>query len=151
MVFFQSIVYISAAILAGAFFPAQAGINHQLTGWSQSPVISSAVSFAVGTLCLFLCIVLFKIPVPSLSLAATQPWWIWIGGALGAYSVYSMVFLAPKLGAVSMLSCILAGQILAAVLLDQFGVLGYAQQSINAPKIIGIILIFIGVFLVRLT
>jgi transporter family-2 protein len=48
-----------------------------------------------------------------------------------------------------MLACILAGQMTAALLLDHFGVLGYAQQGISMQRLIGIVLIFIGVFLIR--
>lgn len=145
----QSLGFMALALVAGAFFPTQAGINHQLAGWTQSPVIASAISFAVGTLVLIVCMVVSRIPLPDMGQMGNQPWWVWIGGALGAFSVYAMVFLAPRLGAASMLACILAGQMSAALLLDQYGVLGYAQQSISWQRIVGIVLIFIGVFLIR--
>lgn len=137
------------AMIAGAFFPTQAGINHQLTHWTKSPLMSSTISFAVGTLVLIVCVIVMRIPLSDMGGIRLHPWWIWIGGALGAFSVYSMVFLAPRLGAASMLACILAGQMAAALLLDQLGILGYAQQSISLNKIIGLALIFIGVFLIR--
>lgn len=144
-----SLGFMALAFVAGAFFPTQAGINHRLTGWTQSPVIASTISFAVGTLVLMVCMGVSRIPLPDMGRIGDQPWWVWIGGALGAFSVYSMVFLAPRLGAAAMLACILAGQMSAALILDHFGFLGYAQQSISMARLIGIVLIFIGVFLIR--
>ncbi|MBU1170829.1 MAG: DMT family transporter [Proteobacteria bacterium] len=146
----QSLGLLALAMVAGAFFPTQAGINHQLAGWTQSPVIASAISFAVGTVTLIVCLLVSRIPMPDMGQIGVQPWWVWIGGVLGAFSVYSMVFLAPRLGASSMLACILAGQMTAALLLDQFGVLGYAQQNISWQRIVGLILIFVGVYLMRI-
>lgn len=145
----HQISFMLMALAAGAFFPTQAGINHQLTSWTRSPLMSSTISFAVGTLVLAVCVVIMRIPVSDLSEIRSHPWWIWTGGALGAYIVYSLVFLAPRLGATSMLACILAGQMVAAVLLDRFGVLGYAQQTVGIPKIAGLVLIFIGVLMIR--
>lgn len=145
----QNISFLLMAMVAGAFFPTQAGINNQLTHWTRSPLMSSTISFAVGTLVLIVCVLISRIPVQDLGPIRLHPWWIWIGGALGAFSVYSMVFLAPRLGATSMLACILAGQMAAALLLDQFGVLGFAQQSVSVQKIVGLALIFIGVLLIR--
>ncbi|GAB6097397.1 DMT family transporter [Desulfatiferula olefinivorans] len=145
----HSLGFMALAMVAGAFFPTQAGINHRLTGWTRSPVIASTISFAVGTLVLVVCVAVSRIPMPDMARIGDHPWWIWIGGALGAFSVYSMVFLAPRLGAASMLACILAGQMTAALVLDHFGVLGYAQQGISMQRLMGIVLICIGVFLIR--
>ncbi|MFX5964690.1 DMT family transporter [Acinetobacter baumannii] len=43
----------------------------------------------------------------------------------------------------------MAGQILCSVLLDQFGVLGFPKHTINVQRLLGIILLAAGVFLIR--
>ena len=44
--------YILLALAAGATVPTQAGINARLNLFTQSPVMSAGISFAVGTLVL---------------------------------------------------------------------------------------------------
>lgn len=137
------------ALAAGCCIPVQAGINAQLNLWTRSPVLAAAISFAVGTLALFGYALAARIPFPAPSHFAAAPWWVWVGGFLGAYFVFSTVVLAPKIGATSMLALILAGQMLASLVLDHFGWLGYPTQPISLLRILGALLIGAGVYLVR--
>ena len=102
--------YVLLALVAGACLPTQAGINAQLNLWARSPVLASAISFAVGTLCLVLYTLVVKTPLPPFSETSAHPWWIWSGGIIGAFFVASALILAPRLGAAPMLGLIVAGQ-----------------------------------------
>ncbi|HKI51007.1 MAG TPA: DMT family transporter [Geothermobacteraceae bacterium] len=137
------------ALAAGFCIPVQAGINAQLNLWTRSPVLAAAISFAVGTLALFGYALAARIPYPALSHFSTAPWWVWLGGLLGAYFVFSTVILAPRIGATSMLALILAGQMLASLVLDHFGWLGYPVQPVSLQRLLGALLIGAGVYLVR--
>jgi len=137
------------ALAAGFCIPVQAGINAQLNLWTRSPVLAASISFAIGTLALFGYALAARIPFPSPSHFATAPWWVWLGGLLGAYFVYSTVVLAPRIGATSMLALILAGQMLASLVLDHFGWLGYPIQPVSLQRLLGALLIGSGVYLVR--
>ncbi len=141
--------FIILALLAGIVIPTQAGINAQLTHWTQSPVLSSAISFAVGTLVLVVYSGIMRIPLPAMATASTYPWWVWTGGALGAYFVAATIFLAPKLGATTMVALLLAGQMIASLALDHFGLLGYPIHPISLGRIAGVLMIAGGVILVR--
>ena len=138
------------ALAAGFCIPVQAGINAQLNLWTRSPVLAAAISFAVGTLALFGYALATRIPFPPPAHFTTAPWWVWIGGFLGAYFVFSTVILAPRIGATAMLALILAGQMLASLVLDHFGWLGYPVQPISLLRLLGVLLIGAGVYLVRL-
>jgi transporter family-2 protein len=137
------------ALLAGVGLPTQAGINTQLALWTRSSISAALISFAVGTLALSIVIVTTATPLPPWSSAATLPWWIWSGGLLGAFFVAASTFIAPQLGATTMLALILTGQIVASVLLDHFGLLGYPLHPLNLQRSLGLLLLIAGVVLIR--
>ena len=137
------------ALLSGIGLPTQAGINAQLGLWTRSSIIAALISFAVGTLALGIVTVTTALPFPLWSSAAALPWWIWSGGLLGAFFVAASTFIAPQLGATTMLALILAGQIVASVLFDHFGLLGYPLHPLNLQRALGLLLLIAGVLLIR--
>lgn len=144
-----SIFFILMALVAGLSVPTQAGINAQLGLWARSPVLASTISFAVGTLTLIVYSLVTRIPLPSLTTVGNHPWWIWIGGTLGAFFVTSTIILVPKLGATTMVALILAGQMFASLLLDHFGWLGYPLHPISLGRVVGVLLLCAGVWLIK--
>ncbi|PLY03244.1 MAG: hypothetical protein C0623_01960 [Desulfuromonas sp.] len=145
----QVLFYLGLALLAGIFIPTQAGINSQLSLWTRSPVLASTISFAVGTVVLIVYSLAMRLPVPVLATAGAIPWWVWTGGALGAYFVAATIFLAPKLGATTMVGVLLAGQMIASLTYDHFGLLGYPIHPVSLGRIIGVLMIAGGVMLVK--
>jgi len=141
--------FILLALAAGFCLPAQAGINAQLNLWSRSAVLTATISFAVGTLALAVYTLILRVPWPSGAAVSRYPWWIWTGGFLGAFLVASTVVLAPRLGAASMISLIIAGQMFASLLLDHFGWLGYQVHPVSGLKMLGAALLVGGVVLIR--
>lgn len=137
------------ALLAGVGLPTQAGINAQLGLWTRSSITAALISFAVGTLALSIATVVAAPPLPLWTGAAALPWWIWSGGVMGAFFVAASTFIAPQLGATTMLALILAGQIVASVLFDHFGLLGYPLHPLNVQRSIGLLLLLAGVVLIR--
>jgi transporter family-2 protein len=142
------LLFILMALALGAVLPMQAAINARLAKSAGNPVMAAFISFAVGTIALmvFLLITgqfLFRFNTGS------SPWWIWTGGLLGTFFVAGIVILLPRLGVVLSFSLVLAGQMFAAILFDQFGWLGVTIREISAGKIIGAILLIIGVILIR--
>ena len=143
-------LYILLAIAAGFCLPSQAGINAQLNLWSRSAILTATISFAVGTIGLAIYTLILRTPWPTGAGIARHPWWIWSGGLLGAFLVASTVVLAPKLGAASMISLIVAGQMLSSIVLDHFGWIGYPIHPINVFRMLGVVLLLGGVVLIRL-
>jgi len=141
--------FLLTALLAGISVPTQAGINAQLGLWTRSPVLAATISFAVGTLTLIAYTLVTRIPMPSLATAGNHPWWVWIGGSLGAFFVTATIILVPKLGATTMVTLVLAGQMFASLLLDHFGGLGYPVHPISLGRIAGVLLVCSGVWLIK--
>jgi transporter family-2 protein len=142
--------YLLFAFVAGAVLPFQAGINAELAGWVNSPMRAAFVSFVVGALVLLVVAALVFKPLPSWTRLGDAPWWVWIGGALGAFYVAGSIVSAPRLGAATLIALIVAGQSLASLLVDHFGWVGFAENPISPGRIGGMVLIAAGVVLVRI-
>jgi transporter family-2 protein len=142
--------YLLFALLAGAMLPFQFGINAQLAEWLGSPVRASLVSFAVGTLALLAVTLAAFRDWTTLDRIGDAPWWVWVGGLLGAFYVLGSVVTAPKLGAATLVAMILAGQAIASLLVDNFGWVGFKENPITAGRLGGMALVTLGVALVRI-
>jgi transporter family-2 protein len=141
--------YVMLALVAGAFLPLQAGINAQLKVYTGNPVIAAFISFLVGTGVLFAIALALRLPWPSSAALAQAPWWAWVGGALGAFFVFLAIVLAESLGAAVMVAVIIAGQMIASLVLDHYGLVGYSRHPVTPGRIIGTLLLLSGVFLIR--
>ncbi len=141
--------YLLFALAAGAMLPIQFGINAQLAEWVGSSVRAAFVSFVVGALTLLAAVLLASRGWPER--AGDAPWWVWIGGALGAFYVLGSIVTAPKLGAAALVALILAGQAIASLLVDHFGWVGFEENPITPLRVVGILLLAAGVVLVRVS
>ena len=142
--------YLLFALLAGAMLPFQFGINAQLAEWVGGSVRAALVSFLVGAVALFLA-ALHTVRDGWPERVGDGPWWIWIGGLLGAFYVLGSIVTAPKLGAATLVALILAGQAIASLLVDHFGWVGFEQHPLTAVRVVGVLLLAGGVALVRLS
>ena len=141
--------YVLFALVAGAMLPFQAGVNAQLAGVLGSPVRAALVSFAVGTIALLALALAFYRGWTSTDRLADAPWWVWIGGLLGAFYVAGSIVTAPRLGAVTLVALLLAGQAGASLLVDHFGWVGFDEHPVTAGRLAGMALLAVGVALVR--
>ena len=137
------------AILIGAGLPVQAGVNSQLRTGLGSPVLAAAVSFFVGTIALAGLAAAQRAALPGAVVLTRIPWWAWCGGLLGAVYVAASIVLVPRLGAATLAAAIVAGQMAAALVLDQFGLVGYARHPLSLPRLLGALLLLAGVYLVQ--
>jgi len=141
--------YLLVCLLAGALMPLQAGVNAQLARWVGHPAVASLVSFAVGTLVLLAYSAALRPQLSALSALAEAPWWVWVGGLFGGVFVTAAATLAPRLGAATFISVTIAGQVLVSILLDHFGVVGFAERPLTPLRLLGALLLVAGVLLVR--
>ncbi len=145
-----NLIYVFWALAAGSAIVIQSGANTQLRNAVGSPSVASLISFVVGSLILLVYAIALRAPVPGTEVLRS-PFWIWAGGLLGAFFVISVILLAPKLGATLLFTLVVGGQLVASIIVDQFGLLGYAQHPLHLGRVIGIALVLAGAFIVRLT
>jgi transporter family-2 protein len=142
-------LYLLFAVAAGAMLPFQFGVNAQLSHWVGSPIRAAFVSFLVGAIALLIVSAFVRKPMPSFARLGDVPWWVWLGGLLGAFYVAGSIVTAPKLGAVTLAAAIIFGQTLTSVLVDQFGWVGFKEHHASPGRLIGVALVAGGVVLVR--
>jgi bacterial/archaeal transporter family-2 protein len=148
--FFNNYFFIFLAIMAGMAMPTQATVNSKLAGYVGNPISAAFISFAVGTIALFVYILLTGVPLSSLASAKDAPLVAWVGGFLGAFFVSVMATVIPRLNNVALVfSLAIGGQMLATLLIDHFGWLGVPEKPINLTRVLGAAFITVGVILIR--
>jgi transporter family-2 protein len=141
--------YILLALAAGAMMPTQAGTNNKMAAVVGSPILSAFISFFVGTIALFVYLLISGVSLSGLASAKEAPAIAWIGGLLGAFFVTAGVMLVPRLGVATTFSLMIAAQMLVTLVIDHFGLLGVPVKEVSLARVAGILLIGAGVVLIR--
>ena len=126
-----------AVTLQGQFM----GIMDQSIGTRESVFITYASGGLIVTL-----LMLF-LRGGNLRVAASVPWYVFSAGLLGLLIVGTIGFTVPRLGLTSALTLVIAGQFLASILIEKFGWFGSAARPLEWPRLIGILLLLLGVWL----
>lgn len=145
---FSTTLLLGCSLFIGACGASQAGVNARLRLALHSPIQAAFLSFLVGTLLLGVSALLLGDPWSTPDALAALPFWAWLGGLLGAFNVAMSVYLAPRLGALALAISIICGQVLASMLLDHNGWLGYPRIELTEQRVLGAGFIVAGVCLV---
>ena len=144
------VLAILLASLAGAGLAVQSGTNAVLGRMLGHPMWASFWQFAAGTVVIVAVMVALRVPAPAFAAtAATGPWWVWIGCFTGAYFIVAALSLAPVIGVGGFIAALVAGQMLASLVLDHFGLVGLAVRPLTLARAIGGVLIIAGVLLIQ--
>lgn len=139
-------------VLIGMGSAAQTAVNGRLGKALGSPFQASQISLAVGLLVLL--VLALALPGPRRALStgiAPGPWWMWLGGVLGAFFVFGGAALSPILGTGTTVIAALVGNIVCGQVLESLGVGTGGRRSLPTPyRIAGLVTVFVGVAMVRL-
>ncbi|QXH44072.1 DMT family transporter [Pseudomonas xanthosomatis] len=144
-----AIIPAGLALLAGVVLPFQAASNAAVGRALGHPLWGALTSLLVSTAVVVAALLVLRVSAPNLGKALQGPWWLWVGGVLGALYVAAAAALTPKLGAAGFLLLVVAGQIITSVVVDHFGLMGLAQKPVNLARVLGVLLIIGGVLLVQ--
>jgi bacterial/archaeal transporter family-2 protein len=137
------------SLVAGIAVAVQTGVNTQLRNDTNSPVFTALISFAIGTVALTIIYFSFFKVTPVFPADFEFTWWKFTGGLLGVVYVTAIVIAAPRIGAANALGFIVAGQFVAAVIIDHFGLLGMPVNPISWWRVLGIVILICGVYLIQ--
>ncbi|WP_313450914.1 DMT family transporter [Pseudomonas rhodesiae] len=137
------------AVIAGAVVPFQSAINANLGRGLGHPLWATLASLLVSIVVLLPVILALRLPLPSLAFITQAPLWMWAGGAFGVCFISLALMLLPKLGASGFVALALAGQMLASLMLDHFGLFGLAERQLTTPRVVGALLLMGGVALIQ--
>ena len=107
---------------------------------------SSCISFAVGTIALFIT-VLFAGRGSFKAITAASGWEL-TGGLMGAFFVTMTIYVVPRIGTAAAMAAVIGAQLATGVLLDHFGLLGGRHIPLDSGRAIGIALLMVGGWLV---
>ena len=115
---------IALVIGAGALLPLQALVNGRLGVKLGNPFWGAALQNMLGAAAMLGVIALVRPATPSPAQFGATPLWAWAGGLMGmVYVIRAMVAAGQPLGATRAMAGVIVGQLVASMLLDQFGVL----------------------------
>jgi bacterial/archaeal transporter family-2 protein len=132
--------------VVGGFIALQAPINAGL-GKVTGNFAAATISFAIGTV-LLAAIVAVSGKAGGLGNVAHVDWYYLLGGALGAAYVFSALVLVSEIGAGPVAAATVTGQLTTSVVLDRIGFLGLAQEPITLSRVLGVVLLLAGTYLV---
>jgi transporter family-2 protein len=145
----QSILFLVLAVAAGAVVPLQAGANALLGKGLGHPLWATLISLLVSIAVLLPLLLALRIPMPAIGFAAKAPAWVWTGGIYGVCFISLALILAPRLGVSGFVAAAVAGQMLASLALDHFGLMGLQERPLNMGKALGALLLVTGVVVLQ--
>ncbi|WP_174560926.1 DMT family transporter [Acinetobacter bouvetii] len=143
----QLLLLMPLAMGIGIAMTFQTAINTQLREYLYSPLQAALFSFLVGTIVLAILVFFQPTEKPNLQTFQQIPWFLWFGGCLGVYAISVSIFTAPKLGFLTLSGLIIFGQVVTSMFVDHLGLLGTEKTAVNWQRLLGGVVIFIGVLL----
>jgi transporter family-2 protein len=76
------------------------------------------------------------------------PWYMLLAGGLGVILYLTLNVTLPRLGSTTMMALIIIGQLTIGVIVDHFGLLGVAVHPIDLTRVVGIVVLALGAYLI---
>jgi|Tabmets5t2r1_1033131.scaffolds.fasta_scaffold07949_1 bacterial/archaeal transporter family-2 protein len=147
--------WLTLALLAGAALPVQGAVNAGLRAELDAPATVGAFSFLVATVAMVLVLAgsmaLAGASAPRTAPLRRVPWWGWLGGLSGASYVTAVFLLIPEIGTAPTIALTVAGQQVASVLVDRYGLFRLPRRPLPAVRLAGVATLLGGVALIQLS
>lgn len=141
------VFYALIMLCTGIGIPVMAALNAGLGTRLQSPALAAVVLFLVAMVASLLYL-LAVVGVPTTLSAPATPFYFYLGGLFVVFYVLSVTWIAPLFGIGNAVAFVLLGQLLSMATIDQFGLMGAPQTALTLPRLVGLVFMAIGVFLV---
>jgi transporter family-2 protein len=144
---FQFGLLAALGIGAGACIILQQALVGELRTSLASPLWAVFISYLGGLLTMVLVLGLMREPWPSTEAMARAPWASWAAGVFGVLYIITAIVILPKLGSATTFGLIFAGQMLASLAVDHFGLFGLPRNPVDWTRLGGAALLGAGVLL----
>lgn len=144
----MQIALYALAFVSGLLLTVQVGLNAALRNAFGNPGTAALANFMVGGVGLFAYLLITRAEWPARAALAGAPAWAWFGGLMGAFYVASSVVVGPRLGAAALLALTVFGQLVASLIVDNYGWLGFPHHPLTATRLVGVTLLLAGVVLI---
>ena len=133
--------------LAGVGVPVLAALNAALGKTLGSPAVAACVLFVVA-LAVAAGVALVTAP-DAFARIVTAPRYLFLGGVLIAFYLLSVTWIAPVIGLGNAIFLVLLGQLVAAAVIDHWGLFTARETPITLARAGGIALMAVGVFVTQ--
>lgn len=135
-------------VAAGVGIPVLAALNAQLGARIGAPFAAGLVAFAVAALVALVAVVASG-SVRALAVLPAQPAYLFFAGFLMAFYLISITWIAPRFGLGNAVFCVLFGQMVAAAVIDHFGLFGAPVMPISVTRAAGVAAMAVGLVLIQ--
>ena len=139
--------YAGIMLIAGMGIPLLAALNAALGQYLGSPASAAVILFTVAFLVTALAAIVTG-PGPVLH-AVSAPKHLFLGGALVAFYVLSITYIAPHFGIGNAIFFVLIGQLISAAAIDHFGLFGAQVSPLSLTRTAGLSLMALGVWVTQ--
>jgi transporter family-2 protein len=133
-------------LAAGIGIPILAALNAVLGQRLGSAIAAAAVLFGVALIAT-LAVLVATGGQGALARVPGQPPVLFLAGALVAFYILSITAVAPRFGLGNAILCVLLGQIIAAAVIDRFGLAGLPPRPVTGLRWLGLGVIAAGIAL----
>jgi transporter family-2 protein len=144
----NAFIFIVLALITGALIPIQASTNAAFSKSIGNPYITGVMVLMTGLIAALIFIVASRTNVPNVAQLKAAPLYSYAGGPIVCTYVIMITIITPKLGVGNAIGLIVTGQIICAVIIDHFGLLGASIRRIDVQRLIGALMMIGGIYLV---
>ena len=135
------------AVISGVLMSIQGVFNTQVTKSSGVWASAAFVQFSALLVCLGAWAIWERIPFTKVF--QVEPKYMLLGGVIGAFITYTVIQSMSSLGPAKAAMLIVISQLIAAYLIEVFGVFGVEKTGFSVRKIIGMGITIIGIFIFK--
>lgn len=143
------IVSYIVGIIAGLASTMQGSVNARIREMIKSPYITTLINFMTAIAVL---VVLVLVTEGNLDMhrddIASQPAWILCGGLCGVVIVMLGIICIPIIGSARNVTLLCFGQIMAGLVVDNYGLFGAPVTKMSMMRAIGAVLVLVGIILI---
>ena len=140
----QGVLYVFSGAV-GVVLAVHLAMNGQVGVLLENPRVGNAIFWIVGAVAAILIGLTGLVGQgPSLQRLSTVPAYLYLAGAIGAVLVFAIAWLIPRIGAGPAMVTMLAGQVIAGLVISQYGWLGSPIRPMNAWNALGVLFLIGG-------
>ncbi|MCH2187026.1 DMT family transporter [Myxococcota bacterium] len=133
--------------IGGALQPIQAGMNAEMERHLGDRFQAGFINGFMNVVVIGMTLIVLWRGWPSWTALQDAPLWAFWAGAIGALIVLVQLSAAPVLGAGILIAFFVAGQVCGSLVVDAYGLVGYAVRGPSGLRLIALALVMSGVAL----
>ena len=131
------------ALLSGALMSIQGVFNTEVTKQTSTWLAAGWVQLSAFSVCFAAWCITGREPVAELF--RVKPWYLLFGGAIGALITITVIWSMAGLGPAKAAMLIVISQLVAAWLIELFGLFGMERTAFAVRKLIGMAIAVVGI------